>query len=835
MDQKFACRFLGGIIALVLLGPAALTVRAQAVPAFPGADGAGAAITGGAGGSVYHVNTLDTKIGDNRPGTFYYGIQNASGPTTIVFDVGGTIWLGRNVGDNEGWDTSNAISIGSNITVAGQTAPGGIYFAGGQVKVNGTLSGTARNANTIIRNITMAPGYGERKANGTSGYYDQYTYDAMDVNSNGVMIDHVSAFFATDETISANETANNVSVQYSTLAQGQNYPEADAEGNGNYVGHSFGDLWGIGSNAKTTFSHDLYVNIGGRIPTIQTVSSALVNNQPGFTDFRNNVVYNWYGYAGYGSSGEPGSGNFVNNFYKVGHGGDGTTGNNTDPSIVQNVPAGSQPFKGSSSTGVYETGNTRLNLNGTTTNLTNSDFGSSVFSSTPFSVPYNGTTDSPTAAFNQVLNYAGANWQNRDMVDQRVVYDAQTGNGQIKALDDPNNGYVDVPGNPAADVYVAGNGAGNEWNTILSWRNATNGGIGGTGSFARAANFDTDGDGMPDVWEQAVGTNPASADNNGNVENNGYTNLQNYLNDLGAFPASTALVFNNANGTSRYAQIGNWQTGVFEPSRFDTAQINTGTATVDVPDQHAGTLQVGETAGNSGILTITGGWIDIAQSLQISPVGTGTVSQSNGIVHAVNSIVIGGTNNAGTYNLSGGTLSTALLTKGTKGGTFNFTGGTLHALTVAFDLIDNGGTIAPGSDASLAAIAAAAMPDINNFTYTDPGLIGNTQIQGNLTLNSGTLQIDLASLSSFDSLTIDKALTLGGNLEVDQLNGFTTAPGQKWLIGQTTNGVTGGFASITPGFTTEIVGNNLFLETVPEPASAALFGIAGLWTLRRRR
>src|SRR3954462_4636876 len=71
-----------------------------AVPAFSGADGAGATITGGRGGVVYHVTKLDTKFGDNGIGTFQYGLNdanfNSGSPRTIVFDVGGTIFLGLN-------------------------------------------------------------------------------------------------------------------------------------------------------------------------------------------------------------------------------------------------------------------------------------------------------------------------------------------------------------------------------------------------------------------------------------------------------------------------------------------------------------------------------------------------------------------------------------------------------------------------------------------------------------------------------------------------------------------------------------------------------------------
>lgn len=46
----------------------------------------------------------------------------------------------------------------------------------------------------------------------------------------------------------------------------------------------------------------------------------------------------------------------------------------------------------------------------------------------------------------------------------------------------------------------------------------------------RPDGYDDDGDGMPNWWETAVGTDPATADNNGDDDGDGYTNLEDYLN-----------------------------------------------------------------------------------------------------------------------------------------------------------------------------------------------------------------------------------------------------------------------------------------------------------------
>ncbi len=726
---------------------ATLSAWAQSVPSFSGADGAGANATGGRGGLVYHVTRLDgNEINANSPGrgnvpgSLAYGVNDNNfkvngvvQPRTIIFDVGGTFWLGQKtptggLPPTEGWDTQDPLSIGSNITIAGQTAPGGVYIMGGGLKVNGT--------NSIIRNVTIAPGYGTRALNSTTGYADSYVYDGMNIATTNAMIDHVTIVFATDEALSADERASNVTVQYSNISQGQNYPQADAENPGTYSGHALGSLLQAGSNAPISIHHNLYAHQKGRLPRVGTETSKLtVSGVGAFNDFRNNVFYNWLGTSGSGASGQPSANNFVGNFWRAGPGGDDVSGTN-----IVNASGGTSIFSGSNSTGtkVYHTSNLKdTNKDGDANDgvaLSNSDFGSSSFQANPqwyMGIPtYNGVTDTATIAYNRVLSYAGANWNSRDAIDTRIFNETATGTGKIMAFNDPTHGT--------------------EWNALLNLRPASLGGIGGVGTYSRDVNWDTDTDGMPDSWEVMHGLQPAVVDNNGDFDADGFTNLDEYINEISEWPAPQPVVFNAATN-SRFAQITNWDVNpdasidsVWQPSKYDTAQIKSGTAVVDSVGQHARILQVAPTAGNNATLSISGGWIDIAQKLEVGAAGSGVVEHASGLVVTPEVVLGGAVGASGVFNLSGGDLSTVLLRKGDNGGVFNFTGGVLHADTVAFDLVNEGGTLAPGHS------------------------LGTTQILGDLTLNDGTLEIEIggAAFGQYDRVEVEGSAILGGALSI---------------------------------------------------------------------
>lgn len=459
--------------AVVVLALSANYAAAQ-LKAFPGAEGAGAFATGGRGGDVYHVTKLTDYTGSpplaDRQGTLRHAISSATGARTIVFDVGGTIQLLDNLSVNK-----------SNITVAGQTAPGpGITLRDYTFQVSSTGANTT--SDVIVRHIRS------RKGDATTAE------DAAGVLGSGttrrVILDHISASWGEDEVLSVTNNATEVTVQYSNIAEGLNP-----------TGHGFGSLIRPQVDSKVSFHHNLFVNSQSRQPRLGTFNDRLLE-----IDFRNNVVYNWGDRAGYaGGSSEPELEhvdlNYVGNYLIAGPStpADGrhtrafSKDGNVDLEMFQQgnlIDSDKDAQRDGADTGwgmVYVIPGT----DGTLTQRASAFAFAFALSS----------TDSAADAYAKVLAAAGALPWNRDATDVRLFGDVKNQTGSI----------VNAP-------------SAAEWNAIVN-----------AAMVARPAGWDTDGDGMPNGWETANGFNPNVMDNN-LVQTDGYTALEHYLTFAAAVP-----------------------------------------------------------------------------------------------------------------------------------------------------------------------------------------------------------------------------------------------------------------------------------------------------------
>ena len=185
-------------IVTLMVGP-----TAQAgLPAFPGAEGAGALAVGGRGGVVCKV----TNLNDAGSGSLRECVE-MEGPRTVIFEVGGTIAL-----DNHLWIRH------PYITIAGQTAPGG----GIQIKSSGarpdrSLIVVSTN-DVIIRYL--------RARRGVTGG-KQHTLNVTDTAGQlveNVIVDHSSLFWAEDQNFtvfgrSATTAPRNITLQNSIIAE----------------------------------------------------------------------------------------------------------------------------------------------------------------------------------------------------------------------------------------------------------------------------------------------------------------------------------------------------------------------------------------------------------------------------------------------------------------------------------------------------------------------------------------------------------------------------------------------------------------------------------------
>lgn len=465
--------------------------------AFPGAEGFGRYTTGGRGGKVYHVTKLTD---DGTEGTFRWAC-NKSGARTIVFDVSGTIYL------------TSELKLGKdNVTIAGQTAPGdGICIADYPFVI-------AAN-NVIIRYLRFRLG---------NRHVDKHEGDGLGgMDRRNVIVDHCSVSWSVDECLSVYGNYD-ATIQWCIVDQSM-VNCGHSKGN-----HGYGGNWG-GSGAS--YHHNLMAHHTSRVPRLGPRPGTQTDER---MDLRNNVFYNWAGEGCYGGEGM--DVNIVNNYYKPGPATDTRSVNVRKRIAKTNIRTTSYTHHDTDSPNSWDVmwhvwghlfveGNvnpdyadvTRDNWTYGIYNQIDASGNDGTYTQTtrdtirltePIDHPYT-TTHTAEVAYERVLAYAGASLH-RDSHDEQIVSDTRnraasyTGQGLAKGL--INSQEDNRPANAPADWCA--------WPTLSYTQEQVD------------AIHDTDGDGIPDLIEQEWGLNPNDAKDGAQQWQDGYTQLERYLNSL---------------------------------------------------------------------------------------------------------------------------------------------------------------------------------------------------------------------------------------------------------------------------------------------------------------
>ena len=373
-------------------------------PAFPGAEGAGMFTTGGRGGKVLYVTSLEDN---DSVGTLRWAIRK-KGPRTILFNVSGIIQLKSPLFINNG-----------DVTIAGQSAPGdGICISNHETIISAD--------NVIVRYLRFRLGDGAKEA------IDAFSGKGQ----KNIIIDHCSMSWSVDECSSFYDNEN-FTMQWCLIAESlRNSAHVKGE-------HGYGGIWG-GKNV--TFHHNLLVSHDSRNPRF---CGSRYSNQSELekVDFRNNVIYNWGANNAYAAEG--GSYNLVNNYYKPGPASKtnkyfinpyADDGKNHQPAgifgrfyLKGNVMEGNRAI-------------TKNNVSGVKMGSNFAEFAPNVtlnelISNTEFSIP-KPKTQSAKKAYQSVLKSAGCSLV-RDVLDMRYVNETRTGTFTFKGSKGSSNGLID--------------------------------------------------------------------------------------------------------------------------------------------------------------------------------------------------------------------------------------------------------------------------------------------------------------------------------------------------------------------------------------------------------
>lgn len=362
--------------------------------------------------------------------------------------------------------------VNDDITIAGQSAPsssGGITIAGGSVRFFAN--------NVIVRYMRFRLGDGGYKdANGNIVGPDGPDSDALALNGasggGNMIFDHCSISWGVDENIgisgSSTRALENITFQNCIVSEGLS-DSHHAKGP-----HSKGTLLYVNVH-NITFYQNLFAHNKERNVRCNAGNSF---------EMINNIVYN-YGYATGVSTGAEFS--VIGNYYREGLNGASASA----PDLISYI---SDTNYAVSDTKAFISNNTFDQSTSKDRTRIFADFYSNILLNSP--IISSGIKDiaDPLFVMDNILLDVGANYPMMDDVDQRVINDFRNGTGKWIDTQAQVGGYPDLAKGTKAT--------------------------------------DTDKDGMPDAWETAMGLNPATDDSSGDKDDDGYTNIEEYLNSL---------------------------------------------------------------------------------------------------------------------------------------------------------------------------------------------------------------------------------------------------------------------------------------------------------------
>lgn len=359
-----------------------------------------------------------------------------------------------------------------DLTIAGQTAPGdGICIRDYKLSVKAN--------NVIIRFLRIR--LGDESGLGSEG-------DAAGgTNCRNIILDHCSMSWSIDECCSFYKNEN-TTIQWCIVSESL-YDASHQKGP-----HGYGGIWG-GKGA--TFHHNLIAHHSSRLPRL---SGSRSHGDPGeeLVDYRYNVIYNWGFNNIYG--GEGGKHNIVANYYKAGP---ATSKAKRQYRIFNPLePYGTYYIADNFVAGYLDASkdNWKYGVQGP-----DEDTKKIIKAAHPYPVPQI-TPTTPQQALADVIVKAGAVFPRRDTVDKRVIADVINGTAE----------YGETYGGGSVGIINSQSAVGG-WPELLTYDIPT----------------DTDHDGMPDDWEISQGLNSEDPeDRNGYVQDEKYSNLERYLNNL---------------------------------------------------------------------------------------------------------------------------------------------------------------------------------------------------------------------------------------------------------------------------------------------------------------